>query len=112
VAINSAKMNTRIKIEKRTVSHITGKRLEVWDEYYACWTEVLDLIGQEKYNAYNSKLENSIKFKCRVCQKLKDILFNTKEYRLNWNEQVFNILFVDTLSNSNTEIILQVQKVS
>lgn len=101
------KMNTRIKIEKRTTIYEKGIKKETWEEYYSCWCAVLDLIGKEKYDAYNSKLENSIKFKCRTCKLLKDILFETKEYRVVWKDKVLSIVFVDTMGNSKDEIILQ-----
>jgi len=105
-------MDTRIKIEKRTISKVKGIQTEVWNDYYSCWCKVLDLYGKEKYEAYNVKLENSLKFKCRACLLLKAILFKTKEFRVTWDNITFNILFVDTMSNSKTDIILQVQAVS
>lgn len=105
----TSKMDTRIVIEQRTVTKVKGIQIENWVEYYSCWCEVLDLIGKEKYDAYNSKLENSLKFKCRTCLKLKDINFHTKDFRIIWNSTPFNIIFVDTLNNSKTEIILQGQ---
>ncbi|QLY82235.1 phage head closure protein [Clostridium intestinale] len=112
--MNIGKMNSRIKIEVRTYAIVSGKKVyEPWEEYYNTWCEVLDLIGQEKYDAYNSKLENSLKFKCRLCLLLKnlakDIRLKTigKEYRIMFNEMFYNIVFIDTLGNSKTEIMFQ-----
>lgn len=108
----TSKMDTRITIEKRAITKVKGMQTENWTEYYSCWSEVLDLFGREKYDAYNAKIENSLKFKCRTCLKLKDINFHTKDYRILWNGTPFNIIFVDTLNNSKTEIILQGQVIS
>ena len=105
-------MDTRIKIEKRTTTKVKGIPTDTWNDYYSCWCKVLDLYGKEKYDAYNVKLENSLKFKCRTCLLLKAILFHTKEYRITWDNITFNILFVDTMGNSTKDIILQCQAVS
>lgn len=111
--MDAGKMNTKITIQKRgTPIKEKGILKDVWDPYYNPWCEVLDLYGKEKYDAYNAKLENSLKFKCRECQELKDMLFKTKEFRVTWNDITFEVLFIDTLGNSKTEIILQCQAVS
>lgn len=112
MAINISNMNNRITIQERTVEVIKGIKKEVWIDYYSCWSELLDLFGQEKYAAFNVKLENSIKFKCRMCEKLKKLITNTKDYRVLWNNEAYNLIFVDSINGSKTEIILQVQRVS
>ncbi|WP_315112915.1 phage head closure protein [Clostridium intestinale] len=104
-------INERISIKKRVVVIDKGKKNESWVDYYSCWCEVLDLLGKEKYEAYNSKLENSLKFKCRTCNKLKDMLFETKEYKAIWRDKEFNIVFIDTMGNSKKDIVLQVMAV-
>lgn len=112
MTINAGKMNHRIIIEKRTIVYEKGIKKETWVKYYACSAELLDLYGQEKYSAFNVKLENSIKFRCRSCKLLKNLIGNTKDYRVTWNNDPYNIIFVDSCNGSKTEIILQVQKVS
>lgn len=104
----------KIKIETRASSISGGKKVTTsWQEYYSPWCEVLDLIRDEKYEAYNSKLENSLKFKCRLCEKLKlidkDIRLksNGQEYRIIFNDTTYNIIFIDTLGNSKSHIIFQ-----
>jgi SPP1 family predicted phage head-tail adaptor len=108
---NEDSLNGRIIIQKRTSTKVKGIPTDTWSDYYSCWCEVLDLIGQEKYDAYNVKLENSLKFKCRTCKLLKDMIFKTKEFRIIWNGITFDVKFIDTLSNSKTDIILQGQAV-
>lgn len=112
MAINISKMDKRITIQKRTVDIIKGVKKEVWENYYSCWSELLDLYGQEKYSAFSVKLENSIKFRCRMCNALKVLIGNTKDYRIVWNSEYYNLIFVDSKNGSKTEMILQVQKVN
>lgn len=110
--INVSKMDNRITIQHRTITIEKGIKKEVWTDYYSCWAELLDLYGQEKYSAYSVKLENSIKFKCRMCSDLKVLIGNTKDYRIMWNDEYYNLIFVDSMNGSKTEILLQVQMVS
>lgn len=105
-------LDKRITFQKRTKIKVKGVQTDIWEDYYSCWCRILDLIGKEKYDAYNVELENSIKFKCRVCSKLKDILFNEKEYQILWNNKKFNIIFADTLGGSKDWIVFQAQVVS
>jgi len=112
MVINVSNMNNRITIQKRTIDIVKSIKKEIWTDYYSCWAELLDLIGQEKYSAYSVKLENSIKFKCRMCNDLKELIVNTKEYRVMWNDNPYNLIFVDSMNGSKTEMILQVEKVS
>lgn len=112
--MNSSELNKRIIIQKRKPELVKVKGIPThkWDDYYSCWCKILDLIGREKYDAYNAKLENTIKFKCRACIKLKDMQFNEKEYQIVWNKKEFNIIFVDTMGGSTDWIVLQGQATS
>lgn len=107
-----AKMKYRISIQKRKVDIVKGVKKEIWLEYYSCSAELLDLYGQEKYSAFSVKLENSIKFKCRYCNLLKYLIGNTKDYRVVWNNEPYDLIFVDSCNGSKTKIILQIKKVS
>lgn len=123
--INIGNMREKITLQKRELIIENGFKKKKWNDYYSCRAELLDLFGTEKYSAYQSKLENSIKFKCRQCEKLRILigLYNElKEYRLVWNKldldteeeienKAYDIIFVDSLNGSRTEFILQVKKV-
>jgi len=115
MTINSGKMREKIVVQKRSVTYEKGAKVENWHTdtpFYRCSAELLDLFGQEKYTAYNSKLENSIKFRVRYCNKLRELVGNTKEFRVIWNENMYSLLFVDSCNGSREEMILQVNKVS
>lgn len=106
------RLDAKITIQKRTSLKVKGIPTDKWDDYYSCWCKILDLFGKEKYDAYNVKLENTVKFKCRMCQVLKDIHFHEKDFHIVWNDINFNIIFVDTLGNNKDLIILQAQAIS
>ncbi|WP_251861965.1 phage head closure protein [Clostridium sp. Marseille-Q2269] len=113
MAINIQKLDKRIIIEKRIVEYVKGFKKETWHGHYECWAELLDLFNTEKYAALQVKLENSIKFKCRMCRKLKELIGDDlKEYRLIWNKKIYEIKFVDSMNGSRTEIVLQVLRVN
>lgn len=112
MAIRAGEMRERITIQQRDTDYVDAKKVEIWTDYYSCRAGILSLYGQEKYSAYQSKLENSIKFKVRYCSLLKALIGNTKEFRVLWNGGTYNLLFVDELNGSRTEMILQVNRVS
>lgn len=104
--------NERITIQKRTLAIKDGLQVETWAKYYTCWAAFMDLFGREKYESYNAKLENSIKFKVKTCRLIKNILLDTKDYKVIWRKQEFKIVFIDTFGYNSNEYILQVIKVN
>lgn len=115
MAINTGKMREKIIIQKRTIIYEKGVKVENWHDdtpFYKCSAELLDLFGQEKYSAYQTKLENSIKFRVRYCNLLKQLIGNTKDFRIIWDDKIYNVLFVDSRNGSREEMILQVNRVS
>lgn len=105
------RLDKKIIINKRLPDKVKIKGIpqDQWDFYYDCKCRMLDLIGREKYDAYNVKLENTIKFKCRSSSELKNIVFHKKDYQIVWDDIIFNIIFIDTLGGSKDWIILQGQ---
>lgn len=110
--INPGKLREKIIIEKRTVEISKGIKKETWNDYCRRKAELLDLFGAEKYSAFSVSLENSIKFKCRTSNLLEDIIGDTKNFRVVWKDRAYDLVFVDSLNGSKTEMILQVKKVS
>lgn len=111
--MDAGKLNTKIVIQSRNTIIANGKKTTTdWTQYYSTWCSVLDLIGKEKYEAYNAKLENSLKFKVRVCNKLKDMYKNIMkkdgiEFRILLYDIPFSIVFLDTLGNDKQYMLLQ-----
>lgn len=82
-----------LTIQKRKKTVEKGRATEKWEEYYRCWCDVKSLYGKELYSALEAKLENAMNFETRYCTKL-DAL-NTKEYRILWNNRIFELIYVD-----------------
>ncbi len=88
--MNSKRINITVATEKR----INGKPIKSDDEFYSCWAEILQLYGQELYQAMSIKLENTIIFKVRYC-KLLEQLQDKKEYKVEFKGHVYKIYYSD-----------------
>lgn len=82
-----------ITIQKRTKTVEKGRKVEEWKDYYRCWAERKSLYGKELYTALEARMENVLNFETRYCRALEAL--NTKEYRIVWNERVFELMYVD-----------------
>ncbi|HBJ2613331.1 TPA: head-tail adaptor protein [Clostridium botulinum] len=110
--INTGKMREHIYIKKKKTVYKKGFPKDEMIDYYDCRAELLDLIGAEKYSALQVKLENSIKFKCRSCEKLKALVGEKlTDYILIWNDKEYSCKFIDSMNGSLSEIVIQVQRV-
>lgn len=68
---------------------------EEWSKYYSCLAEINKASGKEYFNARTNITENTYNFKVRNITKLQKIIFNTSEYRILYNGNIFNIKNVD-----------------
>ena len=72
-------LNKRITIQKRTlIKDSASNEIEVWQDYYSCYAGTLDA-----------------KTIMRDCEKLYDVMFNTKRYRVVFKDYRFRILTAD-----------------
>lgn len=62
-------MTGRIKIIRKTTSVVDGRRQQEEQEFYPCWCEVKSLGTNEKYNALQIGLENTIVFETRAIRR-------------------------------------------
>lgn len=106
------KLNTRIKINKIDNQIVNGRRQEDKEiEFYSCWAEILDLFGKELYEAINIKLENTIVFKVRHCELLKQL--RTKEnFIVEWENRKYKIYHVDFKKNEKKFIHIKCNEVT
>lgn len=88
-------MNDRIEIKKLEESIVKGRRVGNNPlPFYSCWAEVLDLYGKELYEAINIKLENTVIFKIRYCNKLKE-LRKKENFIIIWEGRKYEIYYPD-----------------
>ncbi len=73
-------MTGRIQIIRKTSTVINGRRQQEESVFYSCWCEVKSLGTNEKYNALQIGLENTIVFETRTCKKMEEIRLNLKEF--------------------------------
>lgn len=73
-------MTGRIKIIRKTSNVTDGRRKQTESEFFDCWCEVKSLGTNEKYNALQIGLENTIVFETRACEKMEEIRLNLKEF--------------------------------
>ena len=73
-------MTGRIKIIRKTTSVVDGRRQQEEKEFFSCWCDVKSLGTNEKYNALQIGLENTIMFETRACDKVEEIRLNLKEF--------------------------------
>ena len=73
-------MTGRIKIIRKTTSVVDGRRQPEEQEFFSCWCDVKSLGTNEKYNALQIGLENTIMFETRACDKMEEIRLNLKEF--------------------------------
>ena len=81
----------RIKIIRKTTSVVDGRRQQEEKEFYSCWCDVKSLGTNEKYNALQIGLENTIMFETRACDKMEEIRLNLKEFYAVYKDVEFKI---------------------
>lgn len=73
-------MTGRIRIIRKVSSVVNGRRQQEEKEFYSCWCKVKSLGTNEKYDALQTGLENTIMFETRTCRKMEEIRLNLKEF--------------------------------
>ena len=89
-------LNKRITIQKRTLTKDSASNeIEQWQDYYTCYAGTLD--AKTEVDTENGEQQSSQKvtFIMRDCQKLHDVMFNTKQYRIAFKDCFFRILTAD-----------------
>ena len=100
-------MNNRISIKKLEDKIVNGRRQKgVPSEFYNCWAEILDLYGQELYEAMEIKLENTIVFKIRYCKKLEE-LRKKDNFIVEWQGRKYSIYYPDFMGYNKQYIKLK-----
>lgn len=93
--MDTGRLNQRVTIQQRAADCITenGLQQEQWSDFYCCWTYVNNLSGTEFWSAHAVQAEDTVVFTVRYCKKI--AVIDTRNYRLVFNNAVYNILFVD-----------------
>lgn len=108
-----AALNEKITIQKNTVAvDVIGNRTSSWTDYFACHTTISgedSVTGAEKETAGQIVDGTRINFTVRYCQTLAGI--NSKEYRVVFKNEFYNILTVNHQSYKHKSLKLLCEKV-
>ena len=90
-------LNAKVIIEENEalVDEI-GNHKSQWKEYYKCCATISSQGGTEKEAAGNTVDASEISFSLRYCKKAAEL--NPKRHRVKWNDEIYNIVFIDYLN--------------
>lgn len=101
----------KIRIFKRRTEIVTGRRKEMDPVlYYSPWCDIKDLYGQELYEALDRRLENTIVFEVRYCQKIKEMKQHLKEYFIEYEGDIYDIYASDFKQNDRQYVQLKANR--
>lgn len=88
-------MNCRIIIQERAglTQTANGLQEEAWHDHYLCWAYVNQLSGAEFWAAHAVQAQDTMVFTVRWCRKMAEV--NTRDHRILFAGDVYDILFVD-----------------
>lgn len=89
-------LNKRITIQKRTLTKDSASNeIEQWQDYYTCYAGTPDAKTEVGTESGEQQSSQKVTFIMRDCQKLHDMMFNTKQYRIVFRDYRFRILTAD-----------------
>ncbi|MGG7077615.1 phage head closure protein [Clostridium sardiniense] len=109
--------NNKIEIVKNDGKEFDddGYRIDNYVTVFECWANINNLYGKELYSAFGVNLENILNVKVRYCDKLKELFIDNengnREYKVKWNNKIYDIKLADFLGFNKTEVILKVRLV-
>lgn len=94
-------LNKAITIQKST-SYIDehGVTKNKWVDYKTVWSNINNLFGKEFWEAKQLNMENTVVFTIRYS--IDFIEMTSNQYRIKWDEKIYNITFIDNVQYSNT----------
>jgi SPP1 family predicted phage head-tail adaptor len=105
-------MTGRIKVIKKTTEVVEGRNKQTTSVFYECWCDVQSLGTNEKYTALQTGLENTIVFKVRNCQKIKEVRLNLKEFFAKYDGTEFKIYDASPMFTDNGWVLLKCRSVA
>ena len=105
-----ALLNVSITVQKNTVVvDAIGNHKNEWTDFYSCHATVSGEGGKEATAAGTVVDDSDISFTVRYCRKVSEI--NNTEYRVLFDGEIYNILFVDHMNYKRKSIKVKCQKV-
>ena len=102
-------LNTRITIQRNSVVvDDIGNRTNKWQDYYSCFATVGGEGGGETAVVGQTVDASDISFSIRYC--LKASVVNNTEYRVIFQNEIYNIVFVDHMNYKKKSMKLKCKK--
>lgn len=105
-------MDVKIKILKKGEEITEGRGNTYYEDYYSPWATPIDLYGNEIYEALNAKLENVIIFEVRYCKKIKALQAHCKDYRVEYEGDLYDIYATSFKKNEKTRVLLKANRIT
>lgn len=94
---------TKVVIQQKTITQDEiGNEISTWANYKTCWCYANGLSGREYWEAAVIHQENTVEFVFRWHPYLDQV--NTTEYRILFNNQIYNINLIDNIQFKNKTV--------
>ena len=108
--MNVGLLNTRIVIQKNGVEiDAIGNHKNGWNEYFSCAATVGSESGSEVDAAGQTIDKANIAFTVRWCKETAAV--TTTGYRILWNDEIYDISYIDHMNNRRKCLKIWCQKV-
>lgn len=99
--------NSKIEIKKKIKKVVGGRPTEELEDYFNCWCNPKELYGKELYEAINIKLNSVLVFEVRYCDKIKSMRKDAKKFVVIFEEQQFDVYYIDFKNNSKDIVLIK-----
>ena len=89
-----------------------GYPTEEYPSEYCCHASIKDFNNDEFIAAYTTNSKLVISFKVRYCNFTKKLIFDTKTYKIKYNNLYYNIISANDLNQKHKYIIVKAEVVS
>lgn len=100
--MNIYRLDKKIEIQKRTSDTDTiGNIDNEWTEYYTCHASTSSFSSREEEKNAEVIQVISCKFTVRSCELVNALFNHEQDYRIEWDDRVWNIKSVDPVENNH-----------
>lgn len=104
--MNAGLYRNKIVIQKYVQGYNdVGSPLDEWQNYKTVYAYVNGLSGSEYWEAANIRQENTVEFVCRWKPFFDEM--NTKQFRIIFNDSIYNINTIDNVQFRNKTVKLK-----
>lgn len=104
-------MDARIEIIKKESETVGGRPGFTETSYYICWATPLDLYGNELYSAQSIGYKNTINFKVRYCNKIKEMRKDARKFIVRYDGLDYDIYSIDFKGNAKDFVYIKANAV-